>query len=214
MNETLKRDWGLVVAGIAMVVIGIAFVLIPGLTLIVVAAIAGVALLVSGVLDIIAYVRRRNELDLNGWTIAAAALDIALGLVMVIHPLVSAVVIPWIAAVAFAVYGVLEIIAAWRLAVSQRGKGKGYTQVADIGSAVSSLQGGVRVWTRDDSSPTHWGWSLFGGLVALACAVVFFLAPESFALFLAFFMMARGVVAIAHGLSVGSAAREGHHSAA
>ena len=38
-----------------------------------------------------------------------------------------------------------------------------------------------------------WGWVLFAGIVSLFCGIAFFLWPGTFALFLGFFLMARGV---------------------
>ena len=224
MGETYQRDWGLVVMGVAMIIIGFAFLLVPGITLVAVAAIAGIALLASGVVDVISYARYRKELDLSGWMLASALLDIVLGAVIVLHPLASAIVVPWVAAVAFAVYGVLEIIAAWRLsrvpataaaAFSDSARGR-----SGEGAASDSESAGMaaRVDLTGDPSMIRivpsgtWGWSLFAGVMAIVCAAAFLLMPESFALFLAFFVMIRGIVAIAHGVSVGRAAAQ-HYAA-
>ena len=220
MNATSQRDWGSVVMGVAMIIIGFAFLLVPGITLVAVAAIAGIALLASGVVDVVSYARYRKELDLSGWMLASALLDIALGAVVVLHPLASAIVVPWVAASAFAVYGVLEIVAAWRLsqvpttaaaAFSNDARGRNGEGAAGGSDGANTTAGtdlaGDPSMVQIAPSGT-WGWSLFAGVMAIACAVAFFMVPESFALFLAFFVMVRGIVAIAHGVSVGRAAAQ------
>ncbi len=218
MSETSKRDWGSIVAGVAMIIVGFAFLLVPGLTLVAIAAIAGVALVASGVVDAISYARYRRELDLSAWMLVGAALDIVLGVLFIVHPLVSAVVLPWLAAIGFAVYGVLEIVAAWRIASAKR---VGYVRLSPYAaqapySAQGESAGGMRPGQRTpgaQASAGSWGWTLFGGLVAIICALAFFFAPESFAFFLAFFVMIRGIVAIGHGLSMGAGERVGRASA-
>ena len=210
MNETSKQDWGLVLVGVGMIVLGFAFLIVPGVTLITVAAVAGVALLASGAVDAVTYARYRKELDLSGWMLAAAVLDMVLGAVIVLHPLASAVVVPWVAAIAFAVYGVLEIIAAWRLASAPVVPADSVGRASSRGASSAAYVEGS--YAADGQLPDRktpegsWGWSFFGGVMAIVCAVAFFLAPESFAVFLAFFVMIRGVVSIAHGVSVGRAA--------
>lgn len=207
MDGTMKRDWGMVAAGVGMILIGFAFLLVPGITLIALAVIAGAALIASGVVDVIAYARYRKDLGLSGWMLAAAILDIVLGAAFVIHPLVSAVVLPWLAAIAFAIYGVLEIVAAWRIAADGRKASEARTRAA-MGGMASEYTAQVR-----ETQAGGWGWSLFGGLVALACAAAFFFAPESFALFLAFFVMIRGIVMIGHGVSLGAVGGVRHQGA-
>ena len=99
MDTTKKHDWGLIVAGILLVVCAFFFLVAPGLTLVTITAIAGAAFLVSGVFDIINYVRFHKIMNLSGWAIAYAVLDIVIGLMFLIHPL----------ALAGVIFGVFEI---------------------------------------------------------------------------------------------------------
>lgn len=247
MNTTMKRDLNSIVAGLAMILIGFAFLVAPGLTLVTIAVVAGIALIVSGLLDAYSYARYRKELGLSGWMLAAAVFDVVLGVAFVVFPLVSAVVIPWIAAVGFIAYGVLEIVSAWRLAAANRRGSTGYTRIdekrgsrwanaankaqaayaqpsvmpdgavahdaATVTAAQAAESSESSASSSEAASPARegflstiggsWGWSLFMGLVAIACAIAFFVRPEMFALFLAFFIMIRGIVLIAHGVSTG-----------
>ena len=86
------------------------FLVAPGLTLVTITAIAGAAFLVSGVFDIINYVRFHKVMNLSGWAIAYAVLDIVIGLMFLIHPLALAGVIPWMIGAFFIIFGVFEIV--------------------------------------------------------------------------------------------------------
>ena len=110
MDTTKRHDWGLIVAGILLVVCAFFFLVAPGLTLVTITAIAGAAFLVSGVFDIINYVRFHKVMNLSGWAIAYAVLDIVIGLMFLIHPLALAGVIPWMIGAFFIIFGVFEIV--------------------------------------------------------------------------------------------------------
>lgn len=110
-----KKDWGLIVAGVLLVICAFFFVLAPGLTLVTITAVAGAAFLVSGVFDIINYVRFHKIMELSGWTLAYAILDIVLGLMFLLHPLAFAAVIPWVIGAFFIVFGIFEIIGSFKI---------------------------------------------------------------------------------------------------
>lgn len=115
MDMTKKHDWGLIVAGILLIICAGFFVVAPGLTLVTITAIAGAAFLVSGIFDIINYVRFRKVMDLSGWALAYAILDIIIGLMFLLHPLAFAAVIPWVIGAFFLVFGVFEIVGSFRI---------------------------------------------------------------------------------------------------
>ncbi|RDB63378.1 hypothetical protein C1878_05850 [Gordonibacter sp. 28C] len=115
MDSTKKHDWGLIVAGVLLVLCAFFFLVAPGLTLVTITAIAGAAFLVSGVFDIINYARFHKVMNLSGWAIAYAVLDIIIGLMFLVHPLAFAAVIPWVIGAFFIVFGVFEIIGAFRV---------------------------------------------------------------------------------------------------
>ena len=52
VDTTKQHDWGLIVAGVLLILLAAFFVLAPGLTLATIALIAGAGFLVSGVFDI------------------------------------------------------------------------------------------------------------------------------------------------------------------
>ena len=168
METTKKRDWGLVVAGILLVLCGMFFVFAPGLTLVTMTVFAGAAFLVSGIFDIVSYIRFRKVANMSGWALAYAILDIVVGLMFLIHPLALAAVIPWLIGLFFIIFGVFEIVGSFKI------KGPG-----------SSLG----------------GWLLFSGISGALCGVLFCVFPASFVIYMAVFVIMRGVSLAIYGAS-------------
>lgn len=166
MDTARKHDWGLVIAGILLVICSLVLLFAPALSLITITAIAGAAFLVSGVFDIIDYARFHKMMDLSGWVLAYAVLDIIIGLMLLLHPLAFAVVIPWIVGAFVLVFGIFEIIGSFK-----------------VKSAGVSL----------------WGWMLFSGIVSVLCGLMLFFWPATFIIFLAIFIIMRGVSLIFYG---------------
>ena len=125
MDIKVGRNWGLFAAGIALVIIGFVLLMVPGLTLVSIAVIAGCMFLAAGIVD---------------------------------------------------AYAIFEIVAAVRFR---------------------------------DALP-GWGWVLFAGIVSLFCGIAFFLWPGTFALFLGFFLMARGVQMAVYGVTLPQATIVAH----
>lgn len=178
MDVKTKRDWGLFFLGLALVIIGFVFLVVPGITLVAVTSVAGAFLVVAGGFDIYAYARYRDEMDLDGWTIAYAICDIVLGAVLLLHPVFFSAVIPWVAGVFMAAYGIVELI------IAVRAKGA-----------------------------SGRGWVAFNGIVSLLCALAFFLVPASFVIFLAFFLICRGVTMAVCGITIDRMISASHHAA-
>ena len=96
MDIKVGRNWGLFAAGIALVIIGFVLLMVPGLTLVSIAVIAGCMFLAAGIVDAYAYFKYREAEGLSGWALAYAVCDIILGALFIVHPIASAVVIPWV----------------------------------------------------------------------------------------------------------------------
>lgn len=109
-----KQDWGLIVVGILLLLCGGVFLFAPLASLIVLTAFAGAFLLVAGIFDIIFFIRFRESGLATGWTILYAILDIILGLMFLIHPVVLAGVIPWVIGIFVLIFGVYECFVAFR----------------------------------------------------------------------------------------------------
>ena len=114
MDIKVGRNWGLFAAGIALLLIGFVLLMVPGLTLVSIAVIAGCMFLAAGIVDAWAYFRYRREERLSAWALAYAACDIILGVLFIVHPVASAVVIPWVMGIFVIAYGIFEIVASVR----------------------------------------------------------------------------------------------------
>ena len=112
MDIKVGRNWGLFAAGIALVIIGFVLLMVPGLTLVSIAVIAGCMFLAAGIVDAYAYFKYREAEGLSGWALAYAICDIILGVLFIVHPIASAVVIPWVMGIFVVAYGIFEIVAA------------------------------------------------------------------------------------------------------
>ena len=115
MDTTNKHDWGLVIAGVLLVICSMFFLFAPGLALVTITVIAGAAFLVSGIFDIVNYFRFRRAMDLSCWALAYGALDIVLGILFLVNPLVSAGALAWFIGAFFIVFGVFEVVGAFKV---------------------------------------------------------------------------------------------------
>lgn len=122
MDTGAKRDWGLVVGGIALVIIGFVLLLWPGLTMVSVATLAGIMFLVAGVLDIVNIFRFREQGSSIAWAVVNAVLNVVLGVLFLWHPLTGAIVLAWWLGAFIMAYGVFAIATA----VGMRGAGTGW----------------------------------------------------------------------------------------
>ena len=115
MDTTNKHDWGLVIAGVLLVICSMFFLFAPGLALVTITVIAGAAFLVSGIFALVNYFRVRRAMDLSGWALAYGALDIVLGILFLVNPLVSAGALAWFIGAFFIVFGVFEVVGAFKV---------------------------------------------------------------------------------------------------
>ena len=147
---TLKKkwDWSLILAGILLLACGLLCCFAPNLTLATIAMIAGVGFLLSGVLGIVFYVRFRSMMSVSGWSLAYAILDVLIGLMFVLHPLVGGAAISWLVALCFLVFGLFEIFAAMKsksIGFSAWGVGHYAVRLADL---ILSARSRVRAVAR------------------------------------------------------------------
>lgn len=104
----------LVVRGLVTLVFGILTLLWPGITLIVLVLLFGAYALVDGMAGLVTALRSRSEPQ-RGLRAAKALLSIAVGLITLLWPSITAVALLVLIAIWALVAGVLEIIAAVRL---------------------------------------------------------------------------------------------------
>ena len=112
MNGTKQRDWLLIVLGILMVICGFAIWLTPLATLIAITMVAGAGFLIVGIFDIVEFVRFRAADPASGLAIVYAVFDIIIGLLLLLHPVALAGLIPWLVGAGIIVFGIFEAVAA------------------------------------------------------------------------------------------------------
>lgn len=115
MQTTGKHDWGLILSGIAIALIGFIVVMWPGLSLATLAIMAGIMFLVAGIVDVVSFVRTRKEYKVSGWALVNAICDIVLGGLFLLYPATGAFVITWVAGAFVIAYGVFAIMGAFAL---------------------------------------------------------------------------------------------------
>ncbi len=107
-----KHDWIMFIGGILIVLAGFAFFVLPSsVDYLVLAIVAGVLFLAYGIVSIISYIRFRKATDQAGWMLASGILDLIIGVILLIHPMLTAEFIPWFVAAFLLVYSVYAIIA-------------------------------------------------------------------------------------------------------
>lgn len=121
-KQKVGRDWGLFFWGVLLLLCGIVVVAWPGLSMASIAIAAGAFLLVGGIIDAITYFRLRKTGLTTVWALVNAVCSIVLGIMFLVHPLVTAVVIPMLAGVFVLIYGIMAFVAAVKL----RGFGVGW----------------------------------------------------------------------------------------
>lgn len=115
MTQQIQRNWGMVVGGIGLIILGFICVFVPFPALMTIALLAGIGLLVVGVITIVSYFMNRQSYGLSGWSLVYGICDILLGALFVAHPLISAIDIGLLAGIFVCAYGIFSIYVAWRL---------------------------------------------------------------------------------------------------
>jgi uncharacterized membrane protein HdeD (DUF308 family) len=123
MNEALVRSWWiLALRGVIAIVFGVLAVSWPGITLMALVALFAVYALLSGAVSVIGAVRNRSRDD-NWWLLLLVGLvSIGAGVVAIVHPGLTALVLVLVMGANALVTGVLDIAAAIRLRKSMRGE--------------------------------------------------------------------------------------------
>jgi len=111
MLEAMTRNWGAVaLRGVIAVLFGVIAIVWPGPTVAVLVILLGAFALVEGVANFVAGVRGRE-----GWAIAEGAISVVAGIVIVVWPAITALVLLYIVATWAIITGIVRIVAAIRL---------------------------------------------------------------------------------------------------
>jgi uncharacterized membrane protein HdeD (DUF308 family) len=107
--------WGMLLAGLASIVVGVLTFLWPGITALVLLYMIAAWAIVRGVFEVVAAVALRRELE-HEWLLAlSGVLSIALGVLLVIAPGAGALAVLWWIGSFAIVAGVLMIVLGFRL---------------------------------------------------------------------------------------------------
>jgi uncharacterized membrane protein HdeD (DUF308 family) len=120
MLDSLSRHWWAVAArGVAAVLFGLMALVWPGITLIALVILFGAYAIVDGSSTLLAAMRGRNAADTGpggrGWLIAQGVSGIAIGVLALVWPGITALALLWTIAAWAVVTGGFQIVAAIRL---------------------------------------------------------------------------------------------------
>jgi uncharacterized membrane protein HdeD (DUF308 family) len=115
-GRTEERPWWLLaLEGLVSIGAGIVAFAMPGLTAVVFVYVIAIWAIITGVLEIVAAIRLRDEIEHEWWLVAGGVLSVVFGLLLVVAPGTGALaMVLWIGAYAI-VFGVLLIGLAFRL---------------------------------------------------------------------------------------------------
>ena len=102
------------IAGIVLIIVGIIIFVWPNITFAAVAVIAGIGFLVTGVNDIMAFIKAKNDELFSKGSMLYAVADIVLGVILLLNPVFFGNAIPWLAGIILAVFGAFRIYNGWR----------------------------------------------------------------------------------------------------
>jgi len=165
-NSERSVNWPLALGGIVLVICGIAVFAAPASSLKFLPVWAGIGFLVSGAMGIVSYVRTTKHMGKAGFHMFMAALDIAVGVILVVHPFAFAEVIPGLLGISFIVFGVAEVA-------------------------------GLMPFTH--LFPETRTIAVISGVLSVLAGVMFLVWPASLSLWVAAFVLVRGITLIAVG---------------
>jgi len=103
-NKVLYPWWIILVLGIAVLILGIAFLSWPYLTLMLVVTFVGAYWFISGIFSLISLIMDRSNL---GWKLLIGILGIVAGIVILTYPLYSTFLLPAMLVIFIGVWGLL-----------------------------------------------------------------------------------------------------------
>lgn len=140
------RDWGMVAGGVLIIILGFLLYVFPGFSALNLAIVAGIALLCVGVFEIASYIRNRKRDVSSGWTIVSAICSLVLGILFLVHPLITATAVVWVLGWFIIVYGIFAIV----LAISMR-KNAGFAWGLMLLNGIVSVLCGIMFNTMPES---------------------------------------------------------------
>ena len=102
-----RVSWSMLLSGVLFLILGIVCWVWPNLALETIALILGIGFLVAGVGTVADYVLARGFF--SAWLLVDGILDVILGIIFIVNPLVSAWALAWLVAIAIIVSGIMQL---------------------------------------------------------------------------------------------------------
>jgi uncharacterized membrane protein HdeD (DUF308 family) len=112
MRHRKEEDqwWVLLVIGIINIIAGLFAILYPGISALILVMVMGITWLITGIIEIIAAIRLRKEIENEGWLILGGLLSVIAGFYLLMSPGSGALAILWLIALYAVVFGILLIV--------------------------------------------------------------------------------------------------------
>jgi len=121
-----KNWWVGILEGIAGLAIGIIAVVVPGLTAVVLLYLVAAWAIVTGVLEIYAAIKLREEITGELWMGLAGLLSVLFGLFLIVFPGAGILSLLWLVGIFAIAFGVFMLLLGWRLrGIHQRANAQG-----------------------------------------------------------------------------------------
>jgi uncharacterized membrane protein HdeD (DUF308 family) len=114
-GPNVHHRWVLLLEGIVGIAAAVVTFRYPGITALVLLLVIASWAVVTGVLEIVAAIQLRKEIDDEWWLIIAGAASILFGILLFLNPGAGAVAVVWIIALYAAVFGIVLIGLSLRL---------------------------------------------------------------------------------------------------
>lgn len=108
-----KVSWSMLCAGVLFIILGVVCWVWPNLALESIAIVLGVGFLVGGVASVIDYALGHGVFSI--WLLVDGILNVILGLIFILDPLVSAWALTWLAGIVIVVSGIMQLVSCWRM---------------------------------------------------------------------------------------------------
>ncbi len=110
-----ERWWVMLLEGLLGIVVGVLTFIQPGVTLAAFVFFIGAWLVVTGVLEVIAAIRLRQEIQGELWLILSGILSVVAGILLFVYPGTGAIVGAYIIGAYALLFGILLLVLAWKL---------------------------------------------------------------------------------------------------
>lgn len=136
-KKSRHYKWWFVALGVLVTLAGVACITWPAISLAVVAAVAGICFLASGITRIATFFDLGSAL-LGASSLFMGILDVIVGIMFLIHPFIGGITIAMLGGIALIVTGVMDVVASLRM---KRVIGTGPTVLEIIGAIVTVIFG-------------------------------------------------------------------------